>query len=280
MATRREIYNNLYAVASELYDAGEAKQIAEMLILAKGNITRNDLIIEPNKELVISDLDTIVAELRSWRPVQYIIGYADFRDMELEVAEGVLIPRPETEELVEWIASETADGANILDIGTGTGAIAIALSREIGNSRVWAMDISREALTIAQNNGKRYAQNVTFIEGDALANFDTLFKCKFDVVVSNPPYIPQSDIKLMRNNVVDYEPSIALFVPDNDPLLFYRSIAHTSKNILNKGGKLYFEIYEYLSSQMVDMLENEGYSDITIREDFRGKPRMICATIR
>ena len=280
MATRREIYNNLYAVASELYDAGEAKQIAEMLILAKGNITRNNLIIEPNKELVISDLDTIVAELRSWRPVQYIIGHADFRDMELEVAEGVLIPRPETEELVEWIASETADGANILDIGTGTGAIAIALSREIGNSRVWAMDISREALTIAQNNGKRYAQNVTFIEGDALANFDTLFKCKFDVVVSNPPYIPQSDIKLMRNNVVDYEPSIALFVPDNDPLLFYRSIAHTSKNILKQNGKLYFEIYEYLSSQMVDMLESEGYSDITIREDFRGKPRMICATLR
>ena len=280
MATRREIYNNLYAVASELYDAGEAKQIAEMLILAKGNITRNDLIIEPNKELVISDLDTIVAELRSWRPVQYIIGYADFRDMELEVREGVLIPRPETEELVEWIASEATNGATILDIGTGSGAIAIALGREIDSSHVWAMDISCKALDIARNNGKRYAPNVTFIQGDALSDFDTLFKQKFDMVVSNPPYIPQTDIVSMRKNVVDYEPATALFVPDNDPLIFYRSIAHTSKKILKSEGKLYFEIYELLANEMIKMLESEGYIDITLREDFRGKPRMICATLR
>lgn len=280
MATRREIYNQLYSVASELYNEGEARQIAEMLILAKGNISRNDLIIEPQKELIIEDLDIIIKELRSWRPVQYIIGYADFRDMELEVKEGVLIPRPETEELVEWIASETAQGTTILDIGTGSGAIAIALNREIADSRVWAMDISCDALQIARNNGKRYAPNVKFMEGDALGDFSTLFEHKFDVVVSNPPYIPQADSVSMRKNVLDYEPSTALFVPDNDPLLFYRSIAHTALKTLKQGGKLYFEIYEHLPAQMTEMLHDAGYSDITLREDFRGKPRMICATLR
>lgn len=280
MATRREIYNQLYNVACEHYDAGEARHIAEMLILAKGNISRNDLIIEPNKKLIINDLDTIILELRSWRPIQYIIGCADFRDMELTVIEGVLIPRPETEELVEWIVSNSAAGATILDIGTGSGAIAIALSREVNNSKVWAMDISQEALAIARENGKYYAPSVTFVEGDALADFETLFEEQFDVVVSNPPYIPQSDIEQMRRNILDYEPSTALFVPDNDPLLFYRSIAKTSKKILNKGGKLYFEIYELLATEMIHMLEHEGYSDITLRDDFRGKPRMICATLR
>ena len=280
MATRREIYNALYSAACELYDANEAKQIAQMLTLAKGNITRNDLLIEPNKELVISNLEDIIAELRSWRPVQYIIGSADFRDMELEVREGVLIPRPETEELVEWIASEATADATILDIGTGTGAIAIALNREVKGSRVWAMDISAEALSIARSNGERFAPSVTFIEGDALADFSLLFTAKFDVVVSNPPYIPEADTQLMRRNVLDYEPATALFVPDNDPLLFYRSIARTSKKVLKAEGKLYFEIYEHLATEMIEMLKKEGYHDITLRNDFRGKPRMICATLR
>ena len=280
MATRRDIYNLLYNSACELYNEGEARQIAEMLILAKGNISRNDLIIEPHKELIIEDLDNIISELRSWRPVQYIIGQADFRDMELTVREGTLIPRPETEELVEWIATECDEGAKILDIGTGSGAIAIALSREVENSRVWAMDISHDALAIARENGKRHAPNVSFVEGDALADFDTLFNEQFDVVVSNPPYIPQSDVEQMRKNVLDYEPSTALFVPDNDPLLFYRSIAQTAKKILKPEGRLYFEIYELLATEMIQMLDGAVYNDVTLRKDFRGKPRMICATRR
>lgn len=280
MATRREIFNRLYQAAQPLYGDAEARQIAEMLIIAKGKISRNDLIIDPHKELIIEELDNIIEELRSWRPVQYIIGFADFYDMELEVGEGVLIPRPETEELVEWIASESRPEATILDVGTGSGCIAIALNRAIKESRVCAIDISSKALDIARRNGAKYAPEVQFVEGDALGEFDKLFGAKFDVVVSNPPYIPQSDISLMRANVTKYEPETALFVPDSDPLLFYRAIAQTSKRLLKKEGKLYFEIYESLAKEMIAMLEIEGYSDIILREDFRGKPRMICATLR
>lgn len=280
MATRREIFNLIAHTIEPLYGMDEARQIAEMIILAKGNISRNDLIIEPNKELVIEELENILEELKSWRPVQYIIGQADFCDMSLKVKEGVLIPRPETEELVEWITSESKAEASILDIGTGSGCIAIALSKAIKNSRVWAMDISTKALEIASINGQLYAPEVRFIEGDALKEFDRLFDTKFDVVVSNPPYIPQSDISLMRANVTEHEPETALFVPDNDPLLFYRAIAQRAQHLLNEGGKLYFEIYEALAKEMIAMLEEEEYKDIILREDFRGKPRMICATRR
>lgn len=280
MATRREIFNRLYQAAQPLYGDAEARQIAEMLVVSKGRISRNDLIIDPHKELIIEELDNIIEELKSWRPVQYIIGYADFYDMELEVGEGVLIPRPETEELVEWIASESGPEATILDVGTGSGCIAIALHRAIKKSRVCAIDISSKALDIARRNGNKYAPEVQFVEGDALGEFDKLFGAKFDVVVSNPPYIPQSDISLMRANVTKYEPETALFVPDSDPLLFYRAIAQTSKRLLKYEGKLYFEIYESLAKEMIVMLKTEGYSDIILREDFRGKPRMICATLR
>ena len=212
--------------------------------------------------------------------MQYIIGFADFYDMELEVGEGVLIPRPETEELVELIASESKSNTSILDVGTGSGCIAIALHRAIKESRVCAIDISSKALDIARRNGNKYAPEVQFVEGDALGEFDKLFGAKFDVVVSNPPYIPESDMELMRANVTKYEPETALFVPDSDPLLFYRAIAQTSKRLLKKEGKLYFEIYESLAKEMISMLEIEGYSDIILREDFKGKPRMICATLR
>ena len=280
MATRREIFNLIAHTIEPLYGMDEARQIAEMIILAKGNISRNDLIIESNKELVIEELENILEELKRWRPVQYIIGQADFCDMSLKVKEGVLIPRPETEELVEWIASESKAEASILDIGTGSGCIAIALSKAIKNSRVWAMDISTKALEIASINGQLYAPEVRFIVGDALKEFDRLFDTKFDVVVSNPPYIPQSDISLMRANVTEHEPETALFVPDNDPLLFYRAIAQRAQHLLNEGGKLYFEIYEALAKEMMAMLEEEEYKDIILREDFRGKPRMICATRR
>ena len=280
MATRREIFLHLVAVASECYPEVEARQIAEMILLAKGRISRNDLLIEPNVELEIPDLDIIADELRSWRPVQYIVGKADFVDMELTVREGVLIPRPETEELVDWVARDAQAGAHILDVCTGSGCIAIALKRMVKSSEVWAMDISTEALAIARENGAEYAPDVHFVEGDALADFGAHFEgVTFDAIVSNPPYIPNSDRVLMRPNVLEHEPDLALFVEDSDPLIFYRAIAQTGRKVLKADGRLYFEIYESLVEEMKEMLEREGYTDIVVREDFRGKPRMICARV-
>lgn len=270
----------LVDVASECYPDVEARQIAEMIILAKGRISRNDLLIEPNVELEIPEFETICDELRSWRPVQYIVGKAYFADMELTVREGVLIPRPETEELVDWVAREAKEGARILDVCTGSGCIAIALRRMVPSSEVWAMDISPEALAIARENGAEYAPEVRFVEGDALVDFSAQFKgVMFDAIVSNPPYIPESDRALMRPNVTEHEPDIALFVEDSDPLIFYRAIAQTGRKMLNVDGHLYFEIYESLVEEMVAMLEREGYTEVTVKEDFRGKPRMICARV-
>ena len=278
MATRRDIFRALTEAGAELYGEAEARQIAEMVLESRG-VSRNMLLVEPNEELQFPDLDSVINDIRAWRPVQYIIGTAEFAGMDFEVSDAVLIPRPETEELVDWIASELGDSALILDVGTGSGCIAIALSRAVNGSSVWALDISAEALAVARRNGAKYAPDVRFIEGDALSDFSALFAEKFDVVVSNPPYIPDSDSRLMRRNVTDYEPYTALFVPDNDPLLFYRSIARTALRMLKAEGKIYFEIYESLADEMQRMLHDEGYEEIVVREDFRGKPRMICAKV-
>lgn len=278
MATRREIFRTLTEAGAELYGEAEARQIAEMVLESRG-VSRNMLLVDPNEELQFPDLDSVINDIRAWRPVQYIIGTAEFAGIDFEVSDAVLIPRPETEELVDWIASQVGDSASILDVGTGSGCIAIALSRAVRGSSVWALDISADALAVARRNGAKYAHDVRFIEGDALSDFSALFAEKFDVVVSNPPYIPDSDSRLMRRNVTDYEPHTALFVPDNDPLLFYRSIARTALKMLKAEGKIYFEIYESLADEMQRMLHDEGYEEIVVREDFRGKPRMICAKV-
>jgi release factor glutamine methyltransferase len=200
--------------------------------------------------------------------------------MALEVEEGVLIPRPETEELVEWIVSESLPESTILDVCTGSGCIALALARYMDKSSVTGIDLSPSALAIARRNGAKYAPDVVFLEADALADFASIMtESKFDIIVSNPPYIPLGDKARMRPNVTEYEPDMALYVPDDDALLFYRSIARNAHRMLNEGGKLYFEIYEEYAEQMCDMLRNEGYTRLRLREDFRAKQRMICAEI-
>ena len=279
MATRREVYNQLVEAAKRCYDEAEARQIAEMIVIERGGISRNNLIVEPNEELTIPDIEDIVTKLSSWHPVQYILGVAEFADMTLEVNADVLIPRPETEELVAWVAEEMPKGGNILDACTGSGCIAIAIARRVINSRVWAFDISEGALAVAQRNALRYAPEVVIAQHDALKDFSSISSQKMDAIVSNPPYIPHSDIALMRPNVTEYEPHTALFVEDDDPLIFYRAIARTSRTMLKPEGKIYFEIYETLVEEMRTMLISEGYTDIVVRKDFRDKPRMICARV-
>ena len=277
MTSRSDILRILQRAAMECYPEVEARQIAEMIVMQRGGITRSDILVDPHAPLDIADVDAICSELRSWRPVQYILGTAYFADMDLEVREGVPIPRPETEELVEWIAADMPHAKRILDVCTGSGCIALALARRIAQSDVCGIDISTDALAIAQRNAEHYAPRVKFLMADALADFSAVAGDGFDVIVSNPPYIPEADRSAMRPNVTRYEPDMALFVPDDDPLLFYRAIAHTSRRMLAEGGRLYFEIYETQASAMATMLSAEGYST-TLRDDFRGKPRMICAT--
>jgi release factor glutamine methyltransferase len=244
-----------------------------MVVGQKLRYNLSQLVVHYDDECEIDALDAIIEELRSGRPVQYVLGRTDFCDMEFAVAEGVLIPRPETEELVYNIVGATKRGARILDIGTGSGAIAVTLAKMVAESEVVAVDISPEALTIARSNAERLGAKVTFVEADALGDLSHLGK--FDVIVSNPPYIPQSDIVDMRKNVVDFEPHVALFVPDDDPLRFYRATAKNGAKMLCEGGSIWFEIYEKLGAELCSMMVEMGYAHNELMEDANLKPRML-----
>ena len=271
--TVRHIIRSIREATEPLYGPHEAEMIARMVVCKRLRYNLSQMVAHYDDEVEIADLEPIVAELKSGRPVQYVLGEAEFCEMEFEVEEGVLIPRPETEELVYHIVETTKRGARILDIGTGSGAIAIALSKLIEEAEVVAIDISREALAIARRNAERMGADVEFIEADALGDLSHLGK--FDIIVSNPPYIPQSDIVDMRQNVIDFEPHTALFVPDNDPLCFYRATAKNGATMLREGGSIWFEIYEKLGEELCAMMSAMGYSRNEIIEDSNLKPRMV-----
>ena len=272
MTIRQTIHHLRDAVVS-LYGEREAEMIARMVVCERLKYSFSQLIVHYDEECEIEDLNELCVALSTARPVQYVLGKAEFCEMEFEVAEGVLIPRPETEELVYRIAERAKRGARILDVGTGSGAIAIALAKMVSEAEVVAIDISTEALARAQRNGEKLGVKVEFIEADALGDLSHLGK--FDIIVSNPPYIPQSDIVDMQRNVVDFEPHTALFVPDNDPLKFYRAIARSASKMLNEEGELWFEIYEKTSAEMCEMLCEEGFSRNKVIEDSNLKPRMV-----
>ena len=206
-------------------------------------------------------------------PVQYVLGEAEFCDLTFEVRSGVLIPRPETEELVARVVADSRAGVRILDVGTGSGTIAVSLAKMVEGAEVVAVDISDIALEIAARNAERNGVKVEFVKADALADMSHLGQ--FDIIVSNPPYIPQSDLATMNRNVVDFEPHTALFVADDDALCFYRSIAQNGLTMLRTGGRLYFEIYEQFGSQIADMLRQMGYSDVVVAKDIFDKERMV-----
>ncbi len=274
---RRELLDHITSLGRAIYGDGEARQIALMVLEEMCGVSRTDLLIAPNEEASLKDEERLFREIAAGRPIQYIIGEADFCGFRIAVREGVLIPRPESEELIRWIVEESQDGARMLDIGTGSGALAIALRRGVAESDITAIEISNEALQIAAENIERLAPEVKLKRGDALDGVEHYVDGEFDVIVSNPPYIPQSEEVNMRINVTKYEPHLALFVPDNDPLIFYRAIARSAAKLLRGGGKLYFEIHETLHREMVEMLKMEGYSEVRLRLDINDKARMICA---
>ena len=286
MSTRRENIERICSAIIPLYDPREARNIAEWVICDREGISRSQLVVFADEESQIENLDTIISELASGRPVQYILGRSEFYGEEFEVGEGVLVPRPETEELVAWICKDVRqakrdgrgipNGVRILDLCTGSGCIAIALARNIADSNVTALDISPEALYYARRNAERLSPDVQIIEGDVLAGAERWVDGEFDVIVSNPPYIPASDIATMHANVRDHEPHCALFVADERPLVFYEAIADSAHTLLRSGGRLYFEIYEKLGSELCSMLQAKEFSDITLRCDLNDKPRMIC----
>lgn len=286
MSTRRQTIERICSAITPLYDQREARNIAEMVICECEHITRSTLLVFADEECHIANLDTIISELASGRPVQYILGYSEFCGEIFAVGEGVLVPRPETEELVAWICDDITQSTSseqnansktkILDLCTGSGCIAIALARQIAESEVTALDISPEALHYARKNAEKLAPQVTIIEGDVLAGAESFVTGTFDVIVSNPPYIPASDISAMHTNVRDFEPHRALFVADERPLIFYEAIADSALKLLRAGGKLYFEIYEKLGDELCAMLREKGFTNVTLRHDLNDKPRMIC----
>ena len=249
------------------------------------HLKRIDVSLNPDFEVSETDLEkwnTIISELKTEKPIQYITGEAWFYGYRFEVNENTLIPRPETEELVEWIIESTKLEAgskklNILDIGTGSGCIPISLKKEIPYAIVSAIDVSEKALIMARKNAVDNEVEVNFILQNILES-ESLIE-KYDIIVSNPPYVRNLEKQEIKKNVLAYEPHLALFVEDTDALLFYRKIAQLALTSLTPNGKLFFEINQYLGNETVELLENLGFKNIELRKDFVGNDRMICCEV-
>ncbi len=260
-------------------EQGEASALALMLIEETTGLSRTQILTGsadiPDTSLLLSRAQAIAGGT----PIQHLLGYAYFMGMKLKVNTSVLIPRPETEELINWVLETTPAPSSILDIGTGSGCIAIALKRALPQAHVTALDISPEALTIAQENARNNNADIDFLQYDILNSQLSTLNSQLSTIISNPPYICRSEADEMDKNVLDHEPHLALFVPDDDPLLFYRAIASQAVHLLVPGGKLFFEINRRFASELQSLLLSLGYTDITLRTDQFGNKRMIKAQI-
>ncbi len=268
-----------------LYGKEESSAMLDILIEEYFGLSKTGQAL--NREYRLSEsemlkIESAVKKLKRFVPLQYILGKTEFMGLTLSVNGSVLIPRPETEEMVHTIVKETAGRqlpASILDIGTGSGAIAIALKRAFPKAEVQAVDISQAALAVAAENAEANKTPVTFIKADILNPAFHSRLPHFDLIVSNPPYVTHSEIKMMRKNVLEYEPREALFVPDNDPLLFYRAIATLSKEHLQKTGRLYLEINEAYASGVSRLLTDAGFGKVKVYKDIHGKDRFVKGVI-
>ncbi|QZT35616.1 peptide chain release factor N(5)-glutamine methyltransferase [Halosquirtibacter xylanolyticus] len=276
----KEDFNSLQRSLTEHYDPQEAQGMMKLLAMHYLGITSlqwftkdfGDVETERYQELVVA-----VDRLLQNEPLQYIVGEADFYGFTFHVSPSVLIPRPETEELIEWILTTTEDGKKILDIGTGSGCIPITLKKHLPKSLLSAIDYSLDAIKVAKQNAELLQVDVEFLEDNALALSQDMIDRKWDVIVSNPPYIRTLEKDEMRDNVLLHEPDMALFVSNDDPLIFYREIGKYGISNLNDGGTLFFEINQYLGEEMVSLLNDLGYREVTLRKDLSGNDRMVRA---
>ena len=281
---KMKTYQQFWQSLTPLYDAGEAQAIVRTVLDVEYGMTLTDIICGKVNELSSDEernLEEIITRLQNGEPVQYVLGEADFAGRTFHVEPGVLIPRPETAELCQWIEEEVSsleadDPKQILDICTGSGCIAITLGLTLPNSEVTGWDISEDALRIAQGNVEMLkARNVRIEYQDALMLPKVAEAA--DIIVSNPPYICEKEKADMEKNVLEHEPSIALFVPDKEPLKFYRAIAEYASSALKSEGALYFEINPIYEKEAREMLEELGFKDIKTKEDAYGKKRMMKA---
>ena len=275
------VYHEIKKMLAGYYPDAEASALAKMLLVEVLHFSTLELFGGKDKEVFKKDLDVlyeISRRLQNQEPIQYIIGKETFCGMPFVVNRHVLIPRPETQDLVEWIAEEDqqTNPCRLLDMGTGSGCIAISLAKKLPHAQVEAWDISREALEVAHQNALSNQVKVDFHWQDILSASPGM--AEWNVIVSNPPYITNKEKAEMESNVLDWEPHTALFVPDHDPLLFYRKIAQLGMSMLVNGGALYFEINRAYGAEIIAMLQALGYKDIIIRKDRFNNERMIKAT--
>jgi release factor glutamine methyltransferase len=296
---KAKIYKTQFVEALyNIYDVMEAESFFYLILEEKHQMKRIDLALDPDfafSEKEIQEWNLILAQLKKEIPIQYILGTTAFFGLNFNVNENVLIPRPETEELVDWIienlkieawTDEKMEGfkdrgverrrdVKILDIGTGSGCIAISLAKNIPNAHVFAIDVSARALEVAKKNAEMNEVSVTFLEKNILETEDLL--AQFDLIVSNPPYVRNLEKEEIKKNVLDNEPHLALFVDDLDALIFYRKIALLATKNLSFGGQLFFEINQYLGKEMIDLLNQLGFQNVKLRKDIYGNDRMTRA---
>lgn len=280
----KEYRTNFIQELSPIYDSGEAESFFYLILEEKHQLKRLDLALNPDLTFSNEEVqrwNSILDSLQKEIPIQYLLGKTSFYGLDFEVNPAVLIPRPETEELVEWIIRcnskiERLKDLKILDIGTGSGCIAISLAKNIVNAEVFAIDVSEKALATAQKNAEINQVKVTFLEKNILETDD--LKQQFDIIVSNPPYVRELEKQEIKKNVLDNEPHLALFVADNDALIFYRKIAELAQKNLSPNGQLFFEINQYLGKEMLELLEKMNFKNIELRQDIYGNDRMIRGT--
>ncbi|SHL89972.1 peptide chain release factor N(5)-glutamine methyltransferase [Chitinophaga sp. CF418] len=284
--TIQAAFIQLITSLAPIHDQREAANIAHIVMEHVTGMSKMDRIVYKDKELTAqqsAQLQQALTALLEHQPVQYVTGSSWFYGMELQVNANVLIPRPETEELVEWIVQDVRNSKllnrKILDIGTGSGAIPLAIKKELPTATVWGLDVSTGALDTARGNAQQQLLDVHFELIDILDATAAKSLPMFDIIVSNPPYICQRERTDMQEQVVAYEPSIALFVPDDDALLFYRQIGLLAKEKLNPGGVLYFEINEAFGEETAELLRGQGYLNVEVKKDLFGKDRMVKALL-